>query len=72
MHGGGYRVDETLICVGREIGGDLRGGRDGSCYFDVQLDFAVGAARIIGRRVCAAVDGDCGDFWSGDAEIFEK
>ena len=50
----------------------MRGGRDCSGYFDIQLDFAVGAARIVRGRVRAAINGDSGDFWRCDAEIFEK
>ena len=46
MNGGGHGVDESLISVRREIGGDLCAWRDRSRNLDVQLDFTVSAARV--------------------------
>src|SRR6202167_1009936 len=42
MDGGGQRVEETLVSVGREINGNLRGGSYGADNFDIEFHFAVG------------------------------
>ena len=68
VHGRGDGVDESLIRVRREIRGDLRGGRNRSSHFDIEFHLAIGAARIAGGRIRAAVNGNCGDFWSGDSK----
>ena len=62
MDGGGQRVEKTLVGVGGEIYGDLRGGSDGANNFDIELHFAVRAVRIAGGGIRAAINRDNRDF----------
>src|SRR5713101_5241260 len=58
MNGGGDGIVEALVGVGSEINGERRFGSDGTGYFDVQHNLAVGSTGIAGRLVMAVVNGD--------------
>src|SRR5713226_8200758 len=58
MNGGGDGIVEALVGVGSEINGERRFGSDGTGYFDVQHDLAVGSTGIPGGLVMAVVNGD--------------
>jgi len=62
MDGGGQRVEKALVGVGGEINGDLRGGSDGADNFDIEFHFAVGAVRIAGGGIRAAINRDNRNF----------
>src|ERR1700678_4526259 len=72
MHGRSDGVDKSLVGIGREIGGDLRCGRNGTRDFDVEFDFTIGSAGISSGGICAAVNGDSGDLRSFQPEISEE
>jgi hypothetical protein len=49
MYCGGYGIDESLICIGSEVDGDLGSWGDRTSDFDIEFHLPIRTSRFSGR-----------------------
>src|ERR1700730_17122739 len=64
-------IQEALIGIWREIDGDMRARRYGTCYLNIQVDFAIRAIRSAGWSILPTIYRNACHHRQGDAQLLK-